>query len=384
MTHNPNPADKRALLADSQGGTNYDSAHSRVHPALQVLAQSADFEDIYLFDNDGNAIYTVNKGDDFAGAFGKGGSFAGTVLGKLVGSLKDDQTTVSMSDIATYAPAGGEATVFMAAPVLYKTGARAGSIAVRLPIATFGTLINRRDGLGQSGEVLIVGTDHLLRNDSSFTSVPDVLKTEFDDPIIESALGGMPAHGTVSGWSRDEAMLADAVPLTSGAQQWAVVTMISAAEATAPVSAMGQAMLISAILLMFLAGIIAWFMSRRVTKPITRLTGTMASLARGDLAVEVPYAAGRDEIGDMARAVEVFRANGLKVAELTDAEAGRAERDRTARARMMSDLQAAFGNVVEAATAGDFTRRVETRFADAELNTLAEGINEVMRIYTTV
>ena len=91
VTHNPNPADKRALLADCKAGTNYDSAHSRVHPALKVLAQSADFEDIYLFDNDGNAIYTVNKGDDFAGAFGSGGTFASTALGKLLGGLKDDQ-----------------------------------------------------------------------------------------------------------------------------------------------------------------------------------------------------------------------------------------------------------------------------------------------------
>ena len=46
----------------------------------------------------------------------------------------------------------------------------------------------------------------------------------------------------------------------------------------------------------------------------------------------------------------------------------------------MSDLQAAFGNVVQAAAAGDFTRRVDTQFADAELNTLAAGINEVMEI----
>ena len=379
VTHNPNPADKRALLLDSQEGTNYDSAHARVQPDLRVLAQSAGFDEIYLFDNDGNAIYTVNKGDDFAGAFGSGGKFADTVLGHLIAGLKDDQTSVSMSDIGIYAPTGA-ASAFMAAPVLNKTGTRAGSIAVRLPIAAFGALINRRDGLGDSGEVLIVGADHLLRNDSTFTAGSDILKTRFDNPVVDSALKGVPADGVVTESYRELPMLADAVPLDHAAAQWAVVTMVSEAEATAPVNAMGQTMLISAGLLIVVAGIVGWFMSRRVTRPITRLTGTMAALARGELSETVPYAAGRDEIGDMARAVEVFRANGLKVAELTDAEAGRAQRQREARAQMMSELQTAFGNVVDAAAAGDFTRRVETGFADAELNGLAAGINEVMGI----
>ena len=135
-------------------------------------------------------------------------------------------------------------------------------------------------------------------------------KTKFDDPLLSVLWGACRLMAQCLISYRGEAMLADAVPLTDGAQQWAVVTMISAAEATAPVSAMGQAMLFSAIVLMILAGIIAWFVSRRVTKPITRLTETMANLAHGDLAADVPYAESKDEIGDMARAVEVFRANG--------------------------------------------------------------------------
>ena len=99
VTKNPNPEGERAKLADAGSGNNYDSAHVRVHPALQVLAQSAGFLDIYLFDNDGNALYTVNKGQDFAGGFGSGGTFADTALGHIIGQLKDDQQSVTLSDI---------------------------------------------------------------------------------------------------------------------------------------------------------------------------------------------------------------------------------------------------------------------------------------------
>jgi methyl-accepting chemotaxis protein len=380
VTKNPHPEAERSGLVDSLAGTNYDSAHARVHPALQVLARSAGFEDIYLFDNDGNAVYSVNKGSDFAGAFASGGVFADTALGRLLAGLKDDQQTVSLSDIAVYAPAANLPTGFMAAPIVDKRGLRVGSIAVRLPIADLATLINRRDGLGETGEVLIVGADHLLRSESEFSSGPDVLQTAFDSAAVDTALQGASAEGRVANSYRSEEMLVDAVPLRDIDTKWAIVAMMGASEATAPVAAMGKAMLVSALVLMIIAGIAALALSRRITNPITKLTRTMASLAQGKLDVPVPFAAGRDEIGDMARAVEIFRDNGLKISQLTEAESARTLLDRQARENMMSQLQLAFGDVVHAATAGDFTRQVEAQFADPELNALGAGINEIMEI----
>jgi hypothetical protein len=38
VANNPYPEGERDQLADAKLGSNYDSAHSRVHPALQVLA----------------------------------------------------------------------------------------------------------------------------------------------------------------------------------------------------------------------------------------------------------------------------------------------------------------------------------------------------------
>jgi methyl-accepting chemotaxis protein len=45
---------------------------------------------------------------------------------------------------------------------------------------------------------------------------------------------------------------------------------------------------------------------------------------------------------------------------------------------MMAELQKAFGQVVDAAVAGDFTRRVDTEFPDAELNAIAGSINNLV------
>jgi methyl-accepting chemotaxis protein len=46
---------------------------------------------------------------------------------------------------------------------------------------------------------------------------------------------------------------------------------------------------------------------------------------------------------------------------------------------MMGELQRSFGEVVDAAVAGDFSRRVDVRFDDAELNVLAESVNNLVQ-----
>jgi methyl-accepting chemotaxis protein len=45
---------------------------------------------------------------------------------------------------------------------------------------------------------------------------------------------------------------------------------------------------------------------------------------------------------------------------------------------MMQSLQRAFGEVVDAAVAGDFSRRIEVAFPDAELNGLAQSVNNLV------
>jgi methyl-accepting chemotaxis protein len=53
--------------------------------------------------------------------------------------------------------------------------------------------------------------------------------------------------------------------------------------------------------------LIAWFIGRSISRPVIALSGTMAELTAGHLETEVPGAERGDEIGDMAKAVLVFR-----------------------------------------------------------------------------
>ena len=118
--------------------------------------------------------------------------------------------------------------------------------------------------------------------------------------------------------------------------------------------------------------------ARAIRRPITALTSDMTRLAHNDFDVALEGQDRPDEIGDMVRAVAIFRENGLKMSQMTEAEAARIVADEAQRRDMMSALQAAFGDVVDAAIAGDFSKRVDTRFSDSELNTLAGSVNSLV------
>jgi PAS domain S-box-containing protein len=72
-----------------------------------------------------------------------------------------------------------------------------------------------------------------------------------------------------------------------------------------------------------LALVAATLVGRSIAAPLARLSGVMRGLADGDYNAAVPYVGRQDEVGDMAGTVEVFRQNGLKVAQLTAMEGER-------------------------------------------------------------
>ena len=56
--------------------------------------------------------------------------------------------------------------------------------------------------------------------------------------------------------------------------------------------------------------------TRVISRPLARMTGVMGHLAAGDAMVEIPDTERRDETGDMARAVQVFKTNLIRSREL--------------------------------------------------------------------
>jgi methyl-accepting chemotaxis protein len=378
ITDNTNPPEKRLLLDTPATTTTYDAAHTRYQPAFRTQIAAYGYRDLYLLDLTGNLVYSVAKQSDYATNVATDGAplaKSGLGLAYRKAAALDGHTDLAFVDFTDYAPAGGQPAAFIAKPMFNATGRKIGVVAFQLTSDSIGAVVGSRMGLGDTGEALVVGPDHLLRSDSSFSKDSDVLKVSLQNPAVDGALAGSASHGTSSSDYRSMSMMVAAAPVKVMDTTWAVSTLIGTDEVYAPVANMRNTMLVIGGALLAVVGALGLWFSVSLTRPISRLTGTMEALAKGDLTAEVVGASRGDELGAMARAVEVFRANGLKIAELTEADAARIVQDQAARAEMMSQLQAAFGDVVDAAIAGDFSRRVEANFPDEELNKLAAGVN---------
>ncbi|MCA1973473.1 MAG: methyl-accepting chemotaxis protein [Caenispirillum sp.] len=87
-----------------------------------------------------------------------------------------------------------------------------------------------------------------------------------------------------------------------------------------------------------LGALMALVTVRGLVGPLKAMTRTMSRLAAGDLATEVPARDRRDEMGEMARAVQVFKENAEEVERLNaaaEAHRAQAEADRKA---MLQDI----------------------------------------------
>jgi methyl-accepting chemotaxis protein len=125
------------------------------------------------------------------------------------------------------------------------------------------------------------------------------------------------------------------------------------------------------VLLVIGAGLFG--MGLGVIKPVSRMTEVMQRLAEGRLDSDIPSLARTDEIGSMARAVQVFKDSALRVKAMEFEQAAfqdKLEADRKAAMHQVAEgFEKAVGNIVEAvsaasaeieAAASSLTRTAET------------------------
>lgn len=111
---------------------------------------------------------------------------------------------------------------------------------------------------------------------------------------------------------------------TSAAMRKGLITMVSAA---------GVALVLGIAA--------AWLIGTGISRPIGAITRAMTALAHGDKTVEIPGRDQKDEVGDMAQAVLVFKENMIKADELAAREQEEAAQ-REERSRRLLELTGNF------------------------------------------
>ncbi|MBM1175353.1 methyl-accepting chemotaxis protein [Microvirga arabica] len=128
---------------------------------------------------------------------------------------------------------------------------------------------------------------------------------------------------------------------------------------------------LAAVLVLTLAAIVS---ARMLFRPIPKLAGTMNGLAHGDTSVTVPYLAWKNEIGEMARAVEIFRENTVERQRLAVEQAAESDA-KMQRALKLDGLTRQFESNVSALTQGLATAASQMEATAQTMTATAERTN---------
>lgn len=345
IDENPNPTGQKEKLDRAAGDEDYHTSHEKYHPWFRTFLQQRGYYDIFLFDLDGNLIYTVFKELDYATNL-VNGEWQESDLGKAFRAARDSQQKGQLHffDFHPYAPSHGAPAGFISTAV-YEGGAKVGVLAFQMPVEQINAVMSDRTGLGETGETFIVGQDHLMRSDSPLSDTPTLLKTRIENDAVNTALAGSYATMETTGY-RSMALEMHAVPLEFLGAKWALVAAVGKDEISAPVDALrNQILLVSLVILLIIAAI-AIFMARRITRPLTTIVEAMTSLAEGHTETEIDLPDRHDEIGGMVRAVRVFRDNAIERQRLEHEQRKHAEHEEEQRKAVMRELADSFSQSV--------------------------------------
>ena len=97
--------------------------------------------------------------------------------------------------------------------------------------------------------------------------------------------------------------------------------------------------------------LLAWFIGRGIARPVSRITVAMKAVAAGELDTAIPYTENTNEVGDMAKALEIF-AMGLAEterlrSERTATDEATAERRLVERRRLADEFQSTMGALAD-------------------------------------
>ena len=189
-------------------------------------------------------------------------------------------------------------------------------------------------------------------NDLSTYKDPNgkLLFVDFVDAVRKDGAGFVPYEWPKPGFDKPQPKLSYVVGFAPW--NWVIGTGVYVDDLKAQTWVSTQRSLIFAGLILLLTLTVSIFVARRITAPLQRMTVTMNDLASGNLDVEVAGIGRSDEVGEMAKAVEVFKSNAVArrvlEAEQREAEIRIVASRKADMNKMADDFEAAVGQIVDA------------------------------------
>lgn len=387
IAQNPHPYLKMQELATAPGdSTLYGRTHAQLHGLFSRAVKIFGFEDLLLIDAETlDIVYSYQKTVEFATNL-RDGPYAPTNLGDRIRTIRAarDRDDFKIADFESYRPSLGMPMGFALSPIFDGT-TMIGILALQFPIESFNRVLSgdykwSAEGLGETGEVYVVGPDRTFRSRSRLMySNPDAFLKQLESSgatqaVIQAVTSKRTVMNTlpVTNTSVEQALLGRSGiqrvrnylgkpvisaygPLELDSLRWAVLAEMDLDEAEAPAREFGRNVIIISSAMALLVSVLALISSHFLTKPLRQLTDGARKIGSGETHVKVEVSS-RDEFGELAR---VFNEMSDSITSQTEKLA---EQDRQNQELLLSILPA---SAVEQRREGD--EKANREFADVSV-----------------
>jgi signal transduction histidine kinase len=335
IVRNPHPYGAKDILLEAPQLGAYSRVHARFHPSFHRYRSAFGFYDVFLISpNGGRVLYTVLKEIDL-GVSLEADPYRHSPLAAIYHKVLERarqagplDPAVVMEDYRPYVPSGMAPAAFVAAAVR-RAGKVEGVFVIQVAIDEVNSVMDggarwREQGLGETGQVYIVGPDNTLRSDlrRAIERPEDYFQELRAAGIGEDTVEAIRRHGTAvlaypvdldvvarvqSGERGTELgrnvtgrpVLRSHAPLQIGDLRWAIIAEIESEEALIPVVALRRRILTTALAVAVVLFAVAGWLGDSVARRVLAAAAVARRLGRGERGLRVPVR-GRDEIAQLA------------------------------------------------------------------------------------
>ena len=272
------------------------------------------YYDLFLINPNGHIFYTVTKEADLNTNI-LNGQYAGSNLGQLIKEISQTNQ-YGFVDFSPYAPSNGDPAAFVAQPLLKSNGEVALYVALQLPLEGIQAIMGIREGMGETGESYLVGSDLRMRSNSFLDPKGRSVKASFagsiaqngvDTEAVKRALKGERGTDIIVDYNGNQ-VLSSFDKIEFASFSWAIISEIDEPEAFASIHRNIMFMIILMLVIVFVIVLVGIFMGNRMTKPIIQISDVAQHVAQGDLTIHVEKTS-NDEVGHLQEAIEQMISN---------------------------------------------------------------------------
>lgn len=295
------------ILADEM----YGRVHQRFHRGYADLVRHANYADIFLVDLNGDVVYSVTKRPNFATNL-LSGPYQSSALAQTFARVKlrldggvDPQQVFEFTDFS-FNPLSGEVVAYLAAPVMQYDSVR-GVVLFELRPDKLTRIMAEREGLGETGETILVGPDRRMRADALLSPDFSVAQSfsanghPMNTPLVERTLAGEQGVGLFRSYQGDE-VLAAYTQVQAFNSEWALIAEISTREAYSRIRQLETLAVTLTLASLILALLLSRWLSNTITAPLRALSEAAERVSNGDLEHPINTSRADDEIGRLSRA----------------------------------------------------------------------------------